>query len=68
MNITDALDSYLTAKVKVGEWENEFIGKFYKPIGDMIINKAIENARNGPMKAELEKRLSPEALRKFRGE
>ena len=70
MDITDALDSYLNAKAKVGEWESEFIGKFYRPIADMIIQQALQNARTSPMidQQKLESRLSPGALRKFRGE
>lgn len=70
MNISDVLDSYLTAKVKVGEWENEFLTKFYKPVIDLMINNAIENARTSPMidREKLEKRLSPAARRRLRGE
>jgi hypothetical protein len=70
MDITDALDSYLSAKVRVGLWEQEFNQKFYKPITDALINTAITNARNSPMfdQGKIERNLSPEALRKFRGE
>jgi hypothetical protein len=70
MDITDALDSYLTAKVKLDKWRREFETKFYKPIADALIDIALREARNNPMynREEIEKNLSPEALRKFRGE
>jgi hypothetical protein len=70
MDITDALDSYLTAKVKLDKWRREFETKFYKPIADVLIDIALREARNNPMynREEIEKKLSPEALRKFRGE
>jgi hypothetical protein len=70
MDISDALDAYLQSKVKIGEWEQEFNARFYKPIGDMIIGMAMHNARNNPMidQNKLESRLSPEALKRLRGE
>lgn len=70
MDITDALDSYLRAKVRVGEWENEFMGKFYRPVGEILLNMAMQGAKNSPMidKNKLEQNLSPKARQKFRGE
>jgi len=70
MNITDAFDSYLTAKIKVGQWEKEFTVKFYKPVIDSMINVAMTNARNPDMFDQdvLNSRLSPGAQQKLRGE
>lgn len=70
MDISDALDSYLSAKLRVGQWETEFLTKFYKPVIDAMLNVAIENARNNPMvdREALESRLSPEAKKRLRGE
>lgn len=69
MNITDALDSYLTAKLKVGEWEQEFVGRFYAPVLELMVQSVMETAKSNPDVAQkLEQRLSPQALRKFRGE
>jgi hypothetical protein len=70
MNIADALDSYLSAKVQIGEWKQEFDAEFYEPLGKMLINLALESARKSPMidQNKLEGMLSPSAKRKFRGE
>jgi hypothetical protein len=70
MDISDALDAYLTAKVRLGTWQQEFNARFYKPITDALINTALNNARNNPQfdREKIEKNLSPAALRKFRGE
>lgn len=70
MNIADALDSYLSAKVQIGEWKQEFDAKFYEPVGKMIVNLALEGARKSPMidQNKLEGLLSPSAKQKFRGE
>jgi hypothetical protein len=70
MDITDALDAYLTSKVKVGEWQMEFMGKFYKPIADMMINMAMQGAKNEQMfdQGKLNQVLSPGAKQKLRGE
>jgi hypothetical protein len=45
MDITDALDAYLTAKMKIAEWQSEFMGSFYKPVGEMIIGLAKKSAQ-----------------------
>lgn len=70
MNITDALDSYLSAKVRIVEWKQDFDMEFYEPIGEMLINLTLENARKSPSfdQGKLESVLSPGAMRKFRGE
>jgi hypothetical protein len=70
MDVTDALDSYLRAKVRVGEWEAEFMGRFYKPVAEMIINMAVKAAGNDQFfdQQMLDQNLSPEALQRLRGQ
>lgn len=46
MDITDALDSYLISKVRVEEWNVEFLGMFYRPIAEMMIGQALIGARD----------------------
>ena len=70
MDITDALDSYLRSKVKVGEWQDEFMGRFYKPVADMMIAMAMKTAGNDQMFDQqlLGQNISPEAQQRLRGE
>ena len=70
MDITDAFDSYLRAKVKVGEWQDEFMGRFYKPVADMMIAMAMKTAGNDQMfdQQALGQNISPEAQQRLRGE
>ena len=69
-NITDALDSYLLAKVRVKQWEDEFMLNFYKPLLNMMEMAAMSAARNNPNidQNKLKANLSPEARQKLRGE
>ena len=48
MDITDALDSYLQAKIKVGQWEREFNLKFYEPMAKVLIATAMRAANSIP--------------------
>lgn len=70
MDITDALDSYLTAKTRVGEWQNEFMASFYKPVADMMIGLAMKTAGNPDLfdQEQLGMSISPEAQQRLRGE
>ena len=70
MNMNDALDAYLNAKMRVAEWQMEFNQRFYGPMGQMLVGMAMQNARTSPMidRAKLENGLSPQALQKLRGE
>jgi len=70
MDIQDVMSAYLSSKARVDAWEKEFMARFYKPITDLMINKAIENAKNSPNfdRGKIESRLTPQALRRFRGE
>lgn len=70
MNITDAFDSYLNAKVRVAEWELEFNKRFYGPLAEVVLGTAMQNARTSPEfdRDKLESNLSPGALQKLRGE
>jgi hypothetical protein len=69
-NIMGAFDSYLIGKVKIQRWENEFMLRWYKPMFDLMMQATLQAARNHPNidKQKLESKLSPQALRKFRGE
>ena len=70
MDITDALDSYLNAKIKVGEWQTEFMASFYKPVADMMISLAMKTAGNPNMfdQEQLGMNISPQAQQRLRGE
>ena len=70
MNITDAFDSYLNAKVRVGEWKRDFDQRFYGPLGEALIGMAMQGAKNPAVfdQEKLDSRLSPQAKQKFRGE
>ena len=70
MDITDALDAYLTAQVRTQQWEAEFMTTFYKPVADMMVNMAMKNAGNDQLfdQQKLNQNLSPAAQKRLRGE
>jgi len=67
LNVTDALDSYLTAKFKVGNWETEFNARFYAPVLKTMVGNAIRGAKNSPQidQDKLKSGLSPEARARY---
>jgi hypothetical protein len=69
MDITDALDSYLKAKIRVGQWEQEFNQRFYKPMIEAAMGMTLEAVKNSPNidRQRLESNLSPEAQMRLRG-
>jgi hypothetical protein len=69
-DVTDAFDSLLIGQTRAKVWENEFLANWFKPLTDMMINAGLNIIRNSPMidREKLEQRLSPEAIRKLRGE
>lgn len=69
LNITDALDSYLRAKVNIQEWKNEFEANFYEPMMKAVIRTAIDGARKSPMidQLKLSDSLSEGAKQRFMG-
>lgn len=69
-NIADALDCYLTAKVKIKEWADEFYSSWYEPVSRVMIGVMLKAAREAPpeIKREMTNNLSPAARRKLRGE
>ena len=68
-NITDALDSYLTAKAKANKWEKEFVLNWYDPLFKMYSEMAMKMVRENPNIDQeiLNQRLSPEAQQRLRG-
>ena len=48
MDITDALDSYLQAQIKVKKWEKQFNEEFYKPLAMVAIATAVKAAASLP--------------------
>lgn len=70
MDITDALDIYLTSKVKTEEWKTEFVGKFYRPLAELMLVQAMTAARDDRLFDQdvLNQRLSPQAQQALRGE
>lgn len=73
-DITDALDAYLIGKVKVGEWQNDFLTSWILPLVKLDA-KIIEEFMLNQIKShpninqdKLQSNLSPEALRRLRGE
>ena len=68
-DISDSMEVYLSAEMRMQEWQDEFIANYYKPAIEMLKEVAIEGAKISPNvdKSKLMRRLSPEAQKKLRG-
>ena len=69
MDVSDALDSYLTGHVRAATFWRDFETEWYKPMAELAINMALKAVKNSPeLMQNLEGKLSPGAMRKLRGE
>ena len=70
LNITDALDAYLNAKVRVGKWQQEFEQGFYAPIIKAMPKVMMQVLKDHPLinQQKLRENLSKQALLKLDGE
>ncbi len=64
MDVSDALDAYIQAQLQVGEWQDDFLSTFYKPVLDTIVGEALRNAGNPEVfdQSKVRQGLSPSAL------